>query len=229
MLPLRRVFEDRWLIVIDKPSGVPTQEQRGGRDPSVERRLRDELGGYVALHHRLDQPASGLLVLSKHQDANPGLAAAFRAHAVLRTYLAVLAGSPTPTTQTLTDPIDGQPARTELQVVGHAGGLVAVVLRPQTGRKHQLRRHTATHGRPMLGDQRYGGDVGRWHPRLALHAARLQLTHPVTGERLDLHAPLPPDLEPLWRLAGGPDADGITERPKAPGSSTTLQQGDRDG
>jgi 23S rRNA-/tRNA-specific pseudouridylate synthase len=210
-LPL--VYQDRWIVVIDKPSGVPSQLRADERGPSVEELLRDQLGGYVALHHRLDQPASGLLVLATHPDANTGLAATFREHTARRTYLAVLAGSPHPLTATYTEPIDGQAARTALRVLGHASGLLAAQLRPHTGRTHQLRRHTASHGRPMLGDRRYGGDAGRWHDRLALHAARMELLHPVTGAPLDLHAPLPPDLERLWQLAGGPPAPHGTEEP----------------
>lgn len=159
---------------------------------------------YVGLHHRLDTPASGLMVVAVHRDANSGLSHQFQHRQVHRTYRAVLSG---PGHDGLWDrPVGGRPARTHVEVVARGAGLSACVLRPETGRKHQLRVHAALAGAPICGDRRHGGEAGYRWPRLALHAAALTLEHPITGEPLMLESPLPQDLAPLWEeciAAGG--------------------------
>lgn len=192
---LRVVHADPWVVVVDKPHGMPSQAPRGG-GISVASVLAAS-HPYVALHHRLDTPASGLLVVAVHRQANAGLARQFQTHAVRRTYRAMLSGSVAATTWTR--PVDGREAATEVECERHGGGLTACVLRPRTGRKHQLRIHAALAGHPICGDRRYGAEVGfRW-PRLALHAAHLELNHPVTGRALSFTADLPVDLAPLWQ------------------------------
>lgn len=156
---------------------------------------------YVGLHHRLDTAASGLLVCAVHRRANRGLAEAFRTHEVQRAYLAVLDGEAEP--GIWDRPVGGLAARSTLQMRGTGSGLTAAALTLETGRKHQLRVHAALAGTPICGDRRYGGDAARRWPRLALHAATLALTHPVTGEPCAFQAALPPDLCPLWEEAGG--------------------------
>lgn len=193
------LYEDRWLVVVDKPSGLPTQGTRAGEPGVFE--LLDRQRSYVALHHRLDRPASGLVLLGLSRQANPGLAAAFREHRIQRTYLAVLVGSLTADT-TWAWPVEGKPARTQVRVLSTRSGFTAVELRLHTGRKHQLRRHAAMAGLPLAGDRRYGGEAGRAWPRLALHATRLELSHPVTGQALKVESPLPADLQGLWSLLG---------------------------
>lgn len=198
------LYEDAFLVVLDKPCGMPTQPERGrsGMDlaSQVTRRW-----GYAGLHHRLDQPVSGVIVVAIHTDANAGLAAAFRERRVHKTYAAVLAGDlPVGTRRVWDRPLDGRTARTEVEIVGAGEGLLAAFLSPVTGRTHQLRRHAAQAGLPILGDRRYGGDAGGWLERLALHATRLELVHPVTGAPLAFTSPIPPDLEAVWQTAGGP-------------------------
>jgi 23S rRNA pseudouridine1911/1915/1917 synthase len=188
-------YRDRWLLVVDKPAGLPTQPARKGPTDSVYTRLqaREE---HVALHHRLDAAASGLLLFALHPDANRGLAEGFRSHAIERTYAAVADGWVE--TTTWSTPVKGKPATTVVRAVGHGEGTTALQLHLKTGRKHQLRVHAAMHGHPLLGDRTYGGEVGRRWPRLALHAVRLELDHPVTGVRLSIASPLPDDLRALW-------------------------------
>jgi 23S rRNA pseudouridine1911/1915/1917 synthase len=200
------VYEDRWILAVDKPAGMPTQPGRSGRETA--RHTGDDLFGivkrgraYVGMLHRLDQPASGLVLFSVHPAANPPLAAAFRTHAIERTYRAVLAGM-LDSDATWEAPIDARSARTDVHVVGHDDGLTAVEVRIHTGRTHQIRVHAASAGHAIVGDRRYGGEVGRWAPRLALHAWRLSLRHPKTREPLDLEAAPPADMESLWSRAG---------------------------
>lgn len=197
------VHADDWIVVLDKPSGVPSQPEPGGA-ADVAALLAPTLGP-LAVHHRLDRPASGLLVLSRHPDANAGLARAFRERTAARTYRAVLVGDRLQPGDTWTwdMPLDGKPARSHARVLTAGPGLRATELRLDTGRTHQLRRHAAMFGMPILGDRRYGLEVGTWWPRLVLHAWRLALPHPVTGESLAFEAPLPDDLAEAWQAAGG--------------------------
>jgi 23S rRNA-/tRNA-specific pseudouridylate synthase len=190
-------YRDRWLLVVDKPAGLPTQAPKGGGDNLFDR-LRAE-HAYVGLHHRLDTPVSGLVLFTLDPAANASVAAGFRTHAIARTYLAVAVGEVAATRWDR--PIDGAPASTLVEVAGTGAGLTALRLRPQTGRTHQLRIHAALAGAPLAGDRLHGGDAGRAWPRLALHAAALQLAHPVTGAPLGVESALPDDLAALWARA----------------------------
>ncbi|MFT7519051.1 MAG: 23S rRNA-/tRNA-specific pseudouridylate synthase [Kiritimatiellia bacterium] len=196
---LKILWQDEHMVVVDKPSGLPSQAGRDGRPGVVE--LLGSVLPYVALHHRLDQPASGLMALALSKAANPGLARAFRERSAKRTYHAVL-GCPVKSTR-WTQSVDGKSAQTSVEILGEGSGFCAARLRLHTGRKHQIRLHAAMAGAPVVGDRRHGGEVGRAWPRLALHAARLQLEHPVHGGPIDVVSPIPDDLKMLWRLAGG--------------------------
>jgi len=193
------VYEDRWIVVADKPHGVPTQGTAKGRRGLVEE-LSETLGRQLVLHHRLDQPASGLVVFGAHPHANKGLAAGFRNHTIQRRYRAILSGEVVPGSWSWK--VDRKSARSDVEVEVSGAGVSAVWVTLHTGRRHQIRVHASMAGHPILGDRRYGVEVGRAWPRLALHAAELSFEHPVTGESLALSAPLPDDLRPLWeRLA----------------------------
>ncbi len=188
---LRPIFEDGYILVVDKPSGVPSQPTR-----THQPNIYDEACArfpYVGLHHRLDTPASGLLLLTLHRDANAPIATAFRDHKIHRSYLAVLLGDPG-TTGEWEGAIDGRPARTHWTRVATGGGLSLVELTLATGRKHQIRRHALEDGHPIIGDKRYGGAAGRTWPRLALHAAQLEFEHPISGQALRYESPMPEDL-----------------------------------
>lgn len=206
---MRAVFRDKWLLVIDKPSGMASQpdEDDSGQDVFSRLSRRER---YVGLHHRLDQPASGLMVVALDPKVNTALARAFFTHEVERTYLAVLAGDALQAGQRVTwdKPLEGVPAVTDVEVLGTGGGLIAARFTLQTGRTHQIRQHAAMAGVPIVGDRRYGGDAGTWLERLALHAGRLRLTHPATGDVMTWTAPLPPPLDSAWAAAGGP-ADAL--------------------
>jgi 23S rRNA pseudouridine1911/1915/1917 synthase len=193
------IYRDRWLLVVDKPAGMATQPAPGELDLHT---TLMKAHGYVGLHHRLDQPASGLVLFTLDRSVNDAIAKGFREHTIRRTYRAVLDGHAVDATWDR--PVEGKPARTDVRVVGRGAGASAVECELHTGRTHQIRVHAALAGRPILGDRRYGGDAGRRWTRLALHAWRLELTHPVTGQPLVATAELPEDLAPLWKQAGGP-------------------------
>ena len=191
------IYRDHHLLVVDKPAGTPTQADKRG-EPGLYDALRaDE--PTLALHHRLDRPASGLVVFGRSGLANKSLADGFRTHSIQRTYMAVLVGDVK--TGIWDAPIDGKSARSDVTVVHSANGFTAVSLSLHTGRTHQLRRHAAMNGTPIAGDRRYGGSSARAWSRLALHAATLRLTHPESKLVQTFESPLPSDLQPLWQLA----------------------------
>jgi tRNA pseudouridine32 synthase/23S rRNA pseudouridine746 synthase len=203
----RVVFEDRWLVVVDKPVGLLSVRGRSARlRDSVETRLRAKYGDDLALVHRLDLDTSGLLLAAKHADSYAALQRAFAQREIDKRYLAWLEGHVDREYGTIelplrvdlddrprqiVDPVHGKPAITEWRVVRRAGDRTAVALVPRTGRTHQLRVHAAhPHGlaAPILGDRLYGA---RAAPRLMLHAEALGFIHPHTKQRVELVSPAP--------------------------------------
>jgi tRNA pseudouridine65 synthase len=200
------VYEDDALVVVDKPPGIMTHRGFGDRSPALLQRARDALGVHLYPIHRLDRPTSGLVVFGRDPGAAAHLAWQFRLGLPRKRYIAWVRGRP-PEFGVLDHPVprakDGPrlPARTAwCRHLLHAGYSL-VEAAPRTGRYHQIRRHLKHMSAPILGDVRYGD--GRHNRRvrteyglhrLALHAFQLVLDHPVTGRRLDLRAPVPPDL-----------------------------------
>lgn len=188
------VYHDRWLLVVNKPSGLASQPGRDGA-PDVYSQLSAQYP-YVGLHHRLDRPASGLLLLTLDRSANAAVAGSFKKHRVKREYHVVFDGAVPPGLWSRR--LDGKAASTRVEVVGTGPGLTGARVSLETGRTHQIRRHGAMEGHPVLGDHRYGEAVGRRWPRLALHASRLCFEHPITQVFVELEASIPDDLADLW-------------------------------
>ena len=189
------------LLVVDKPAGLPTQPTRQGH----RRHLYGLLSAterYVGLHHRLDTPASGLVLLTLERDLNRAIAAGFQEGRIRRTYLAVVVGEPADGAGRWASPIDGKPAATRWRVLSASGGMAVIEAELETGRTHQIRRHAAEAGHPILGDRRYGGAAGRGWDRLALHARALRFHHPRLGQDVTVSSPPPADLRALLVRAG---------------------------
>ncbi|MDQ3367591.1 MAG: RluA family pseudouridine synthase, partial [Myxococcota bacterium] len=204
----RVVFEDEWLVVVDKPVGLLSVPGRSGqlRD-SVQVRLRerypDATGPLVV--HRLDLDTSGLLLVAKHEEDHVALQRAFARREIDKRYVAWLDGSPAAESgvvelalrvdledrpRQLHDPVHGKPARTEWHVLAREPGRTRVALLPRTGRTHQLRVHAAHPqgiGFPIVGDRLYG----RAGPRMLLHAASLAFLHPRTQQRIEVTSSAP--------------------------------------
>ncbi len=241
--PGRIVFEDEDLLVVDKPVGLAMHANLDPDRPHlvglVEAFLthRDGQRGYLGLHQRLDLDTSGVLLFSRSQRANPGLARQFEAGQVGKTYLALTARpaqSPPDTwleTRPLADPTrkgaavrvllpgqGGTAARTAFSVASKSSGGLLILARPQTGRKHQIRAHLAAAGLPILGDALYGGRRrlgGLEIRRPMLHAWRLRLTHPMTGQPLEFQAAPPADFDRIRRLLAL--AEPLLEPDRPPG------------
>lgn len=189
-------YRDEVLVVVDKPCGLPSQAGREGGARHVYGIL-SAAEPYVGLHHRLDTPASGLLLLTLSKSVNAVVSSLFAERKVERRYLMALVGDPGPA-GSWDGPLDGRPAETQWRRLAHADGLSLLEARLITGRTHQLRRHAADAGFPLVGDRRHGGAAGRLWPRLALHAWRLRFPHPRTGEEVRVQSDPHADLEPLF-------------------------------
>lgn len=216
-MPLDIVYEDRDLLVIDKPAGLVVHPGAGVPDRTLMNALlahAPELAGVprAGIVHRLDKDTSGLLVVAKNVSAQAKLAEQLAARTVRRVYLAVVQGDP-PASGRIDAPIGrdvrartrmavtrrGKEARTSYRVLERYGHAALVECRLETGRTHQIRVHFQHIRHPLVGDTVYrrGTRHGLTFPRQALHAAELSLVHPRSGKTLSWKAPLPPDMQKL--------------------------------
>lgn len=216
--PLDILYEDGDMVVLNKAPGVSVHPGPGHFDDTLGNFLLyhyDQEGETADFHpvHRLDRGTSGLLAAAKHPHAQEVMKNQLHTNAFRRTYLAVCQGVPQPPEGIIEAPLgakpgslmeqmvrpDGKFARTRYKVLGDYGGRALVELELDTGRTHQIRVHMAHLGHPLTGDFLYGQEDRELIGRPALHSQRLELCHPVTGERLTFTAPLPQDMEALLR------------------------------
>lgn len=216
-IPLDIVYEDDYLLIINKPAGMVVHPTGSYRDQTLANAIAHHwqtigLEAKVRLVHRLDKDTSGLLMVAKEPYSLQRLLCQLRYGRLIREYLAVVAGRPIPAEGTIAAPIgrstehgvkrvisaEGKEARTRYRTLVSRGGLSLLRLRLESGRTHQIRVHLAGLGHPLVGDPLYGL-VPANLDRQALHAWRLQFTHPRTGERQSIYCPLPADLIDLWQ------------------------------
>ena len=217
---LKIVYEDKDLVVVDKPAGVAAHPSVGWDGPTVVGALlargvqvttsgAQERQGIV---QRLDVGTSGLMMVAKTEVAYSRLKQAFRDRAVHKVYHAVIQGHPDPFEGTIDAPIgrhpraefkfavmnDGKPSITHYKLLEAfaSASLVEVIL--ETGRTHQIRVHFSAFKHPLLGDTMYGADptlAARLHiERQWLHAVRLSFIHPTSGEQVEFESKYSPDL-----------------------------------
>lgn len=200
--PARILREDRWILVIDKPSGTPVNLSATGQEGSVQRGVEEYLASTGCAHHpavlhRLDMGTSGILLFAKDKETEKSLYALFRDRKIEKQYLALALPGPQPATGTIRTNIAkcvdrlnqyrvsrerGKEAitRYESLPVKEEPGLSLVRVWPLTGRPHQIRVHLAWRGAPILGDTLYGGQA---HDDLfGLHAFQIRFPHPRSRE-----------------------------------------------
>lgn len=214
------VYEDADLIVVDKPAGMVVHPGAGNAEGTLVNGLLARFPELATVGdparpgivHRLDAGTSGLLVVARTPSAYVSLTEQLAARSVERRYDAVVVGRVEADEGVVDAPIgrspreptrmavraDGRPARTRYGVVRRWGEPLTVTrleCHLETGRTHQIRVHLTAIGHPVLGDVRYGG-VRSQLPlgRPFLHAARLGLRHPVSGDHVELESDLPADL-----------------------------------
>ena len=209
------VYEDDWLAIVDKPSGMVVHPAPGHASGTLADALKDRgttwslLGGSerAGIVHRLDRDTSGLLVVARTEAAHRNLAKQLSDRSLGRTYWALVHGGFREDTGTIDAPIarhprdrrrmaiveGGREAITDFRVVERLGGATVLEVSLRTGRTHQIRVHLASIGHPIVGD----GVYGRPDPELrrpALHAMRLRLRHPGDGGDRSYELPVPEEL-----------------------------------
>lgn len=211
------IYEDDFLLALDKPAGVAVHGGSGIATGVVEA-LREEREGarFLELVHRLDRDTSGVLLLAKKRSALTALHREMREGRIEKRYLALVKGDWRNAKQSVRLPLEkyltragerrvsvsrqGQPAHTVFYLQKSWRGASLLEAELLTGRTHQIRVHLSHLGFPIAGDAKYGDFA--WNRELArqglkrmfLHAARIAFDHPATGERLTLEAPLPGEL-----------------------------------
>ena len=200
-LRLEVLFEDDFLAVINKPPGI---EVSGNRKWTVENALSQNLKPsgladtllYPEPIHRLDYPTSGALLIGKTSSAVIELNRQFADREVEKTYMAITIGKMNGSGEVDAE-IDGKPSESTFKVLQTVvserfGWLNLVELNPKTGRRHQLRKHMALLGNPILGDREYGTEGLILNGKgLYLHAVSLSFAHPFTQEKLTIRSSLP--------------------------------------
>lgn len=195
------LYEDDYLLIVNKPAGMLSVPGKGDVDSVYQRLsiLYPEATGPIIVH-RLDMATSGLLLAAKTKEAHQNLQAQFKNRTIQKRYIALLEGEVPQDEGEIRlplcpDPLDrprqivseefGKPALTRYRVLERTSGKTLIAFYPQTGRTHQLRVHAAhplgLHC-PILGDELYG----RKAERLYLHAEYLAFTHPITSERIEI-------------------------------------------
>jgi 23S rRNA pseudouridine1911/1915/1917 synthase len=231
--PLRRavrsrlavLYEDADVLIVDKPAGLLTVPTEAREKDTLWTRaihyLQHRYGGrpYAGIVHRLDKETSGALVFARNRAALLALQERFRRHAIEREYVALVEGT-LPARGTFDADLvrkpglrrsvarpgeEGKRAITRFETVERLPRASYVLVRPETGRTHQIRVHFAAAGHPILGDRVYGAESAGPRPvrRQLLHARRLGFSHPRTEEPLSVESPLPADFnDALAHLRG---------------------------
>ncbi len=215
-IPLKIIYEDDDLLVIDKPAGLVVHPAPGHYSHTLVNAIlfhfphladiSDSLRPGIV--HRLDKDASGVMLVAKNSAAQLNLISQFKTHSVVKAYLVLVRGHLTPEHGVIEAPIgrdprnrkrmavvaEGREARTQYQVVKYIGNYTLLEVRPETGRTHQIRVHLLAIGYPVVGDTTYGVRSA-YLSRQFLHASRLGFHLPSTGEYAEFTSELPPDLE----------------------------------
>lgn len=217
-IPLDILYEDDSLIIVNKQAGLVVHPAPGHESGTLVNALLahcpslEGIGGVrrPGIVHRLDKDTTGALVIAKTDYAHQHLQAQLKAKTARREYWGVVYGVPATPSGTIDLPIGrhpgdrkkmavvspdkgGREAVTHWEILERLGNYTLIEFRLETGRTHQIRVHTSQMGHPLVGDSVYGSgrSVGVNLPGQALHARKLTLQHPVTGETLAAIAPLP--------------------------------------
>jgi 23S rRNA pseudouridine1911/1915/1917 synthase len=218
-LPLQLLYEDAYLVAVDKPAHVPSHALRAGESGTVVSALiarYPEMRGVgyreleAGLLHRLDNETSGILLAARDAETFARLRSAHEAGGIEKRYLALVAGHPRPQrargylradrrkVRVRAAPFpEAKPVETEIVSSEPHGDLALVCVRLQLAARHQVRAHLAALGHPIAGDALYGGPPLPGLARHFLHASELRLDHPHDGTRLELGSQLPEDLRAL--------------------------------
>ena len=218
-IPIEIIYEDKDIIVVNKPKGMVVHPANGNPDGTLVNAImaicRDSLSGIggeirPGIVHRLDKDTSGLLIVAKNDKAHVNMSEQIKNHEVKKTYIALVRGIVKENEATIDMPIgrstsdrkkmavakNGRNAVTHIKVLKRYDKYTLLEINIETGRTHQIRVHLSHIGYPIIGDYTYSngknefGVVGQ-----CLHAKCLEFNHPITGEKMKLEAPLPEYFE----------------------------------
>jgi len=215
-IPLDIFYEDRYLLVVNKPAGLMVHPANGFSKGTLVnallfhcKQLSDVNASFrPGIVHRLDRETSGLIVVAKDNRTHAILSRQFEKHKVKKRYAALVEGDIEFDEGLVDAPLgrhgrffdkkavtfddSGKEAKTVYRVMKRYKTKTLVALFPESGRTHQLRVHMAYLGHPILGDDKYGKKES--FPRLALHAQSIGFTHPQTKHYIEFISPLPPEF-----------------------------------
>jgi len=195
------LYEDKDLVVIEKPANLLSVDKDTGSEPSVHALLKRRFHHQrVYPVHRLDRDVSGVMVFAYSESARDSLKKTFEKHEISRVYIAIVQGHLEKVSGKWENSLvedknyhvhvndQGQLAITHFEVIGKTKKLTALRLKLETGRKNQIRVQCAHAGHPILGDVKYGGVSSE---RLFLHAHLLEFNHPLKNKKFSFVSPLP--------------------------------------
>ena len=225
-IPLNIVFEDEYLLAINKPAGMVVHPAPGHYTGTLVNALLyhcNDLSGIGGVErpgivHRLDKETSGLVLVAKTEATHKALALKFKKREIKKEYLSFVKGNVKKNKGSIESLIgrhkthrkkmiavrnNGRSACTHYEVLQRFKNYTYIKLQPETGRTHQIRVHMASINHPVIGDKLYGGknpNLGNFKmERHALHACQLEFKHPILEKPLSLRASLPTDMEKILK------------------------------
>ena len=224
-IPIPIIYEDEDIIVVNKPKGLVVHPANGNPDGTLVNAIMaickeslSGIGGEIrpGIVHRLDKDTSGILIIAKNDKAHINLSEQIKNHQVKKTYIAIVRGIVKENQATINMPIGRSPKdRKKMAVIKN--GKVAIThfkvlerfvkdncslleVQIETGRTHQIRVHLSEIGYPIIGDSTYSSGKNKWKIEgQCLHAKSLEFTHPTTGRKMKLEAPIPQYMEDLLK------------------------------
>ena len=222
-IPLDIIYEDKDIIVVNKPKGMVVHPANGNPDGTLVNAImaicKDSLSGIggeirPGIVHRLDKDTSGIIIVAKNDKAHINLSEQIKEHKVKKTYIALVRGIVKENEATINMPIGrsekdrkkmavtkkGKEAITHFKVLERYDKYTLLQVNIETGRTHQIRVHLSQIGYPIVGDEVYSNGKNEWNVKgQCLHAKSLEFTHPITGETMYLEAELPEYFENILK------------------------------
>ena len=220
-IPVEIIYEDRDIIVVNKPKGMVVHPANGNPDGTLVNAImaicKDSLSGIggeiiPGIVHRLDKDTSGILIVAKNDKAHINLSEQIKEHKVKKTYIALVKGIVKENNATINMPIGrsekdrkkmavtkkGKEAITHFKVLKRYDKYTLLEINIETGRTHQIRVHLSQIGYPIVGDEVYSKGKNEWNIKgQCLHAKSLDFKHPVTNENMHLEAKIPQYFEKI--------------------------------
>ena len=218
-IPLQILYEDKDIIVVNKPKGMVVHPANGNPDGTLVNAVmaicKDSLSGIggeirPGIVHRLDKNTSGAIIIAKNDKAHINLSEQLKNHEIKKTYIALVRGVVKENNATINMPIGrskkdrkkmdvdkkGKEAITHFKVLKRYKDCTLLEINIETGRTHQIRVHLSHIGYPIIGDEVYSNGKNKWNIEgQCLHAKSLDFKHPITGKNMHIEAPIPEYFE----------------------------------